>query len=105
MNTYTVRIGETTVAIDATKMTMEGGRRRFEIYTNQEIFICSIEVWGPHVCEPDVLDACGDQGIQVTEQCSNKFCPEHGQRGGDRQVQDVGAVAYPALCDKCRSQQ
>lgn len=37
-------------------------------------------------------------------QCENRdawFCIDHGQVGGDRQVQDVGAVAYPSICDSC----
>lgn len=29
--------------------------------------------------------------------CDQWFCDEHGTRGGDRQIQDVGAVAYPRL--------
>lgn len=42
-----------------------------------------------------------DYQIQTCDSCDKPFCWEHGQRGGDRQVQDVGAVAYPALCDTC----
>ena len=45
---------------------------------------------------------CEDPAQYTCEVCGARFCAEHGQSGGDRQVQDVGAVAYPALCDKCR---
>lgn len=34
--------------------------------------------------------------------CGKWFCEEHGDPGGDRQVQDVGAVAYPSICVSCR---
>lgn len=44
---------------------------------------------------------CGDPATRCCDNCDTWFCAEHGQRGGDRQVQDVGAVAYPSLCDKC----
>ncbi len=43
-----------------------------------------------------------DEETLQCEDCERQFCWEHGQHGCDRQVQDVGAVAYPALCDKCR---
>lgn len=43
-----------------------------------------------------------NEDLYECEGCGHWFCAEHGQRGGDRQVQDVGAVAYPSLCDTCR---
>ena len=46
--------------------------------------------------------ACPEPSISQCDNCDAYFCDDHeGQRGGDRQVQDVGAVAYPALCEKC----
>lgn len=33
--------------------------------------------------------------------CGEFFCEEHGRVGGDRQVQEVGAVAYPSVCTEC----
>lgn len=45
---------------------------------------------------------CEEDHEHVCEVCDTRYCWEHGQAGGDRQVQDVGAVAYPALCWKCR---
>jgi hypothetical protein len=45
---------------------------------------------------------CLEVGTHHCDDCEEMFCEEHGQKGGDRQVQDVGAVAYPALCDGCR---
>ena len=45
---------------------------------------------------------CDELGRYQCDGCDTWFCEDHGQKGGDRQVQDVGAVAYPALCDKCR---
>lgn len=45
-------------------------------------------------CIEDVIASC--------DNCDSSFCEDHcGQHGGDRQVQDVGAVAYPSLCEKC----
>ncbi|HXJ12304.1 MAG TPA: hypothetical protein VNH19_08525 [Candidatus Limnocylindrales bacterium] len=39
------------------------------------------------------------EGICYTcDVCDKPFCPDHGSAGGDRQVEDVGAVAYPSLC-------
>ena len=46
--------------------------------------------------------SCGEPAESCCDQCDRWFCAEHGQKGGDRQVQDVGAVAYPALCWACR---
>ena len=46
---------------------------------------------------------CGEPGIFACDNCDRRFCEDHGQRGGDRQVQDVGPVAYPAMCDQCRN--
>ena len=45
---------------------------------------------------------CLEESEYECEGCDLHFCEDHGQRGGDRQVQDVGAVAYPSLCWKCR---
>ena len=48
---------------------------------------------------PCSYDGCPeDSGLSCCDQCNKLFCSDHGTRGGDRQVQDVGAVAYPALC-------
>lgn len=44
---------------------------------------------------------CLEDADHQCEDCGSWFCWEHGQKGGDRQVQDVGAVAYPSLCDSC----
>lgn len=45
---------------------------------------------------------CNEPAIACCDNCDHYFCEEHcGQRGGDRQVQDVGAVAYPSLCCVC----
>lgn len=52
-----------------------------------------------------VWHACYDCGEACATQCDNCdrwFCEDHGWRGGDREVQDVGLVAYPSMCDKCR---
>lgn len=43
-----------------------------------------------------------DEQTSRCEDCERLFCREHGQRGGDRQITDVGRIAYPALCDACR---
>jgi hypothetical protein len=45
---------------------------------------------------------CWDEAAAQCENCESWFCGEHGSKGGDRQVQDVGPVAYPACCDGCR---
>jgi hypothetical protein len=47
---------------------------------------------------------CEDTAIATCDSCDRPFCEEHGQRGGDRQIQDVGPVAYPSLCDICREE-
>ena len=44
---------------------------------------------------------CMETDTQQCDACDKWFCLEHGQQGGDRQVQDVGAVAYPAICADC----
>ena len=46
---------------------------------------------------------CCEEGVSHCE-CDKEetsFCSDHGSRGGDSQVQDVGAVAYPSMCWKC----
>jgi hypothetical protein len=53
-------------------------------------------------CFPCYVADCGETDVLECENCGKKFCRDHGQAGGDRQVQDVGAVAYPSLCDSCR---
>lgn len=45
---------------------------------------------------------CNEPAIAQCDSCDHFFCEEHGQRGGDRQVQDVGMVAYPSLCIVCK---
>ena len=51
------------------------------------------------LCE---ITDCEEPAISSCDECDRYFCEEHcGQRGGDRQVQDVGAVAYPAFCAPC----
>lgn len=52
---------------------------------------------------PKCFDCSFDHDLYECESCGKSFCWEHGQKGGDRQVQDVGAVAYPSLCDDCRN--
>lgn len=49
-----------------------------------------------------IIDDCLQQSVAYCDNCDKPFCDNHqGQRGGDRQVQDVGAVAYPSLCCVC----
>jgi hypothetical protein len=49
-----------------------------------------------------IVDDCLETSISTCDQCDRPYCEDHcGQRGGDRQVQDVGAVAYPSLCTEC----
>jgi hypothetical protein len=43
---------------------------------------------------------CLCPAIQRCEECEAAFCSDHGTGGGDRQVQDVGAVAVPGRCWK-----
>lgn len=51
--------------------------------------------------EKPVCDKCEAQPAFECDQCLRHFCSDHGTPGGDRQVQDVGAVAYPSLCWLC----
>ncbi len=46
---------------------------------------------------------CDEPAVSECETClqSNRFCSDHGSRGGDAQVQEVGAVAYPSRCADC----
>ncbi len=44
---------------------------------------------------------CEEISSHVCELCDNAFCSDHGSVGGDRQVEDVGWVAYPSACWKC----
>jgi hypothetical protein len=44
---------------------------------------------------------CCEDAEYRCETCETEFCPDHGTKGGDRQVEDVGAVAYPSACWKC----
>jgi hypothetical protein len=48
------------------------------------------------------FSGCREFAEYRCDNCDSWFCCDHGSKGGDRQVQDVGAVAYPACCDKCR---
>lgn len=48
-------------------------------------------------CEAD----CREQAVACCDICDHWFCRDHGKPGGDRQVQDVGAVAYPSMCYVC----
>lgn len=51
MKSYYVKVGNTTIAIDATEMSIVPNGRRFEILDAKgEHFICSVEVWGEHTC-------------------------------------------------------
>jgi hypothetical protein len=50
------------------------------------------------VCQYPGCDNCG---TVCCDHCDRYFCPDHGTRGGDRQVQDVGPVAYPSACWDC----
>ena len=45
--------------------------------------------------------SCQELSIAACDMCDRYFCIDHGSAGYDRQMQDVGAVAYPALCWKC----
>lgn len=45
--------------------------------------------------------ACEMNHVSHCDHCDTPFCEEHGRVGGDRQVQEVGAVAYPSECWKC----
>jgi hypothetical protein len=46
---------------------------------------------------------CFNIADSICECCNDEhlFCGDHGTLGGDRQVQDVGAVAVPSACWKC----
>lgn len=44
---------------------------------------------------------CLEDAPYTCDHCDKPFCAEHGVKGGDRQVQDVGAVAYPSTCWEC----
>ena len=46
--------------------------------------------------------SCIESAIACCDHCDHWFCDEHGSPGGDRQVEDVGAVAYPSTCEVCR---
>lgn len=45
--------------------------------------------------------ACREPSVTQCEACDKFFCGDCGQVGGDRQVQDVGSVAYPSVCNEC----
>ena len=50
------------------------------------------------MCErPD----CDAEAAHCCDLCDKRFCSDHGSKGGDRQIQDVGAVAYPSQCWAC----
>lgn len=44
---------------------------------------------------------CDRSGTASCDQCNRYFCSDHGTAGGDRQIQDVGAVAFPSICWDC----
>jgi hypothetical protein len=44
---------------------------------------------------------CDQLSVGYCDLDDNYFCSDHGTVGGDRQVQDVGAVAYPSQCWNC----
>lgn len=44
---------------------------------------------------------CAEMERSQCDHCDTSFCEDHGTIGGDRQVQEVGAVAYPSECWKC----
>jgi hypothetical protein len=44
---------------------------------------------------------CPVPAIGQCDNCDSNYCFDHGTPGGDRPVQDVGMVAYPARCWKC----
>jgi len=44
---------------------------------------------------------CDMPTISRCDGCNRVFCEDHGTPGGDREVQDVGAVAYPSACWNC----
>lgn len=44
---------------------------------------------------------CHELATHECENCDLRFCLDHGSAGGDREVQDVGLVAYPAVCWNC----
>lgn len=46
---------------------------------------------------------CAEPAVAECETCTqaNQFCSDHGTKGGDHQVQDAGAVAYPSRCADC----
>jgi hypothetical protein len=45
---------------------------------------------------------CTEKAVACCDICDHWFCGEHGSPGGDRQVQGVGAVAYPSVCCVCQ---
>lgn len=44
---------------------------------------------------------CDEPAYGSCDECDQRFCSDHGTKGGDRQIQDVGAVAHPSLCWNC----
>ena len=46
---------------------------------------------------------CDRESETECDLCSpaNRFCSDHGTKGGDHQIQEVGAVAYPSRCADC----
>jgi hypothetical protein len=66
--------------------------------------------YGTHIggagCMVDTGEACTHPGCfepapYQCDHCNGDFCPDHGTKGGDRRVEDVGAVAYPSACWEC----
>lgn len=46
-------------------------------------------------------EECPCPAVYCCDNCNTDFCTDHGSQGGDRQVEEVGAVAYPSQCWKC----
>lgn len=44
---------------------------------------------------------CSESVVSVCDGCNCGFCSDHGTPGGDREVEDVGLVAYPSACWNC----
>lgn len=84
---------------DASRMNHILGKLGYEIFGSARAWIGQLGAteYQRGCCAPD----CGDDAPYECENCGKPFCSDHGQRGGDRQVQDVGAVAYPSICETC----
>ena len=55
-----------------------------------------------HMAPPACFAAeCEEEGRYTCDSCGQRFCGEHGQRGGDYVVRET-PMAYPSICDDCR---